>query len=177
MSGWGDYAFVNLPIFMPNGAPATVRIRMVADGFEVDDAGYAYRELEAVGADRSFPRVAAKVAKAEELDTDRRRIFVTVPNAELTRAICDVGLASRNVVAEVFSRLVDEDVAEVESYLQERLVAVFGKTKVITDEDITGASAKSWGVSAIVHAEFGSCCFPGGCKPRQFHQQSKHSVS
>src|SRR3990167_9986088 len=84
VSGWGQFAYVNLPIFMPSGAPATVRVRMAKDGFEIDDGGYAYRELEAVGAERSFPREAANAAKLEELNTDTRRIWVTVPQSELT---------------------------------------------------------------------------------------------
>ncbi len=159
VSGWGDYAYVNLPVFMPSGAPATVRIRVTATGFEIDDGGYAYRELEAVGAERSFPKEAEKAAKEEELETDRRRIFVNVPEGHLTRAICDVGLASRNVAANVFARLSDEDEAEIENYLQERLAAVFNGAKIAPDEKLKGASTKAWEMSVVVHLASGLVVF------------------
>jgi len=159
VSGWGDYAYVNLPVFMPSGAPATVRVCMMPDGFEVDDGGYAYRELEAVGAERSFPKEAAKAAVAEELETDRRRIWVNAPSCELTRAICDVGLASRNVVAAVYDRLSEADAVEIENYLQERLFRVFGAEKVRPNEEITGSSSKTWEFSGVVHLDSGLVVF------------------
>jgi len=164
VSGWSDYAFVNLPIFMPNGAPATVRVRAVGDAFEVDDGGYAYRELESVGAERSFPTAAAKVARAEELETDRRRIFVASSHSELMRAVCDVALASRNLVADVYSKLADEDVAEIEDHLQQRLTAVFGTEAVRSGEALTGASSKKWEMSAAVHLASGLVVFQAVAK-------------
>lgn len=159
VSGWSDFAFVNLPIFMPSGAPATVRIKAVPNGFEVDDGGYAYRELESVGFERSFPRAAEKAARLEELETDRRRIFVVASHSELTRAICDVALASRNVVAEVYSRLADDDAVEIENYLKERLETVFGRGSVEPGDGLVGASSKKWDMSAKVHLESGLVVF------------------
>ncbi|MDQ0836625.1 hypothetical protein [Sphingomonas faeni] len=159
VSAWGDYAYVSLPIFMPSGAPATVRIRLSQGGFHVDDGGYAYRELESAGAERSFPKAAASAAKAEELETDRRRIFVETGETELMRAICDVALASRNVVADVYSRLVDDDIAVIEDYLQARLTSIFGTAIVESGEGITGASSKKWDMSAAVHLSSGLVIF------------------
>ncbi len=159
VSAWGDFAYVNLPVFMPSGAPATVRVRATPDGFEIDDGGYAYRELESVGAERSFPKEAAKAAGEEELETDRRRIFVKIPRGELTRAICDVGLASRNVAANVYSRIADEDVSEIEDYLRDRLSEVFAGSRIESNERLKGASTKGWEMSAVVHHPSGLLVF------------------
>lgn len=159
VSGWGDYTYVNLPIFMPAGAPATVRVRRNGDKFDVDDGGYAYRELESIGAERSFPKAAEKAAAIEELEKDTRRIFVSCSESELTRAICDVAVASRNVVSEVYSRFADEDAAEIEDYLQERLVSVFGVSTVAPGDGLVGASTKKWDMSAKVHLSSGLIVF------------------
>jgi hypothetical protein len=159
VSAWREFAFVNLPIFMPSGAPATVRVRAHHDGFEIDDGGFAYRELEALGYERSFPSEAGKAANAEELQKDRRRIWVVVSSGELTRAVCDVALASRNVVASVYDRMMDADAAEIEDYLQERLFSIFGEEHVRPDEKIKGASTKDWEFSGIVHLDSGLVVF------------------
>ena len=63
-------------------------------GFRVSDAGFTYRELEAIGAERSFPRVAKAAAERESVAKNRRVIFVDVSAEDLTRAICDVAAAS-----------------------------------------------------------------------------------
>lgn len=159
VSAWGEFAFVNLPIFMPSGAPATVRVRAHRDGFEIDDGGFAYRELEALGFERSFPSEAGKAADAEELQKDRRRIWVVVPGSELMRAVCDVALASRNVVAAVYDRMIDADAAEIEDYLQERLFSVFGADHVEPHEKVKGASTKDWEFSGVVHLQSGLVVF------------------
>ncbi len=159
VSAWGEFTFVNLPIFMPSGAPATVRVWAHKDGFEIDDGGFAYRELEALGFERSFPSEAAKAADAEELQKDRRRIWVVAPGSELTRAICDVALASRNVVAAVYDRMIDAEAAEIEDYLQERLFSIFGADNVKPNDTVAGASTKEWEFSGVVHLESGLIVF------------------
>jgi hypothetical protein len=47
-----DSVFVNLPLFFPSGAAATVKIEPVSGGYRVSDNGFAYRELESIGAER-----------------------------------------------------------------------------------------------------------------------------
>lgn len=159
VSAWGEFAFVSLPIFMPSGSPASVRIRAHKNGFEIDDGGFAYRELEALGYERSFPSEASKAADAEELHKDRRRIWVVVPGSELTRAVCDVALASRNVVAAVYDRLIDAESAEIEDYLQERLFSIFGSDHVRPNDSVKGASTKDWEFSGVVRMDSGLIVF------------------
>lgn len=56
VSHWGQCSYVTLPLMMPSGTAATVRISASDGGYRVDDGGFAFRELEAIGAERSFPK-------------------------------------------------------------------------------------------------------------------------
>lgn len=146
---WGGSSYVSLPMFFPSGAPVTVRVSGGSERFHVDDGGFAYRELESIGAHRSFGKAAPKIAEPEELQFDRRTIYVDTNVAELARAISDIGIASWNMVHAVVSRLA-EGGEEIEEYLRERLVRIFGPTHVEPDEKIIGSSTQEWEVSAIL---------------------------
>lgn len=58
-------------------------------------------------------------------------------------------------MANIYSRLTDEDVAEIESYLQERLAHVFVSFRVEPNDAIKNASTKGWEMSAVVHLASG----------------------
>jgi hypothetical protein len=159
VSHWGGASYVSLPLIMPSGSSATVRITSNGRDYRVDDGGFAYRELESIGAERSFPKVAAKFAAFEELETDRRVIFTYAPEQELVRAICDVATASHAVVDDVYRRLGDDAAVEIEDYLRERLEAIFAGNRIEPDEEIKGASTHSWKMSATVHLPSGLIVF------------------
>lgn len=159
VSHWGGASYITLPLIMPSGTSATVRISGNGTDFRVDDGGFAYRELEAIGAERSFPKAASKYAAYEELQTDRRLIFTYATEAELVRAICDVGTASHAVVDDVYRRLGDDGAAEIEDYLRERLEAIFVGARVEPEEEIKGASSHTWKMSAAVHLPSGLIVF------------------
>lgn len=159
VSHWGQASYVNLPMIFPSGTSACVRVMLSGNGFQVDDGGFAYRELAAVGAERSFPKVAGRFAGAEDLVVGKRTLAVTVPEEGLVRAICDVGMASYAVAADVYDRLSDEGAAEIEDYLRERLEAIFKDARIEPDEEIIGASTHPWKVSAAVHFESGLVVF------------------
>ncbi len=159
VSHWGDASYVNLPIVMPSGSFATVRVTPSSDGFRVDDGGFAFREIESIGAERSFPKTAASVAEAEELSVNRRVIFVDAPQGGLVRAICDVGMASHDIATRIFASVVDADEAEIEDYLRDRLEHIFGKSHLDEGVKITGSSTNEWEVSAILHGEMGQVVF------------------
>lgn len=147
---WGSSSYVSLPLFYPSGAPVSVRVTKHSDTkFQIDDGGFAYRELESVGAHRSFRKAAPKAAETEELQTDRRTIFVDASVLELGRAICDVGVASWQTVHNVFSRIA-EGGEEIEEYLRDRLTRIFGPAHVEPGEKIVGSSTQEWDVSAIL---------------------------
>ncbi len=159
VSHWGDASYINLPVLFPSGSAATVRITKTADGFSVDDCGFSFREVESIGAERSFPKTAAAIAEADCVSVNRRVIFTHVHDAGLVRAICDVGLASWKVADRVFARVVDDDENEVADYLRERLETIFGKARIDETAKIIGSSASEWDVSAILHGEAGSVVF------------------
>ncbi len=155
---WGDTTYINLPLIFPGGSFATVRVNPAPGGFYVDDGGFAYRELESVGAERSFGRTAAKIAEDKELEVSRRSIVAHASPEELACAICDVAMASWEVADKVYSRL-SEGEAEIEDYLRERLVSIFGATKVDDAHKIVGSSTNEWEVSAIAHIDGGLAVF------------------
>lgn len=159
VSHWGSSSYINLPLLFPSGSAATVRISQTGATFRVDDGGFAYREIEAIGAERSFPKVAAKFAGAEELQTDRRVIFTDASEDELVRAICDVGLASYEVAGEIYRRAASEGAAEIEDYLRERLESIFHGARIEPDEEIKGASSHPWTVTAAIHMDSGLIVF------------------
>jgi hypothetical protein len=146
----GGSSFINLPILYPDGSFVTVKLDQTADGIRVSDNGFAYRELEAIGTSRSFSKTAMAVAEALDLLVDRRSIYVDVTHDQLIRAICDVGLASWQIADRVYSRIAEEDEDEIEVYLRDRLVKVFGLELKTADQKIKGPSTTEWEVSAIV---------------------------
>jgi hypothetical protein len=159
VSHWGQSSFINLPMIFPSGSSACVRVVLSGGKFHVDDVGFAYRELAAIGAERSFPKVAARFGQSEDLVIGKRTLAVTVPEEGLVRAICDVGMASHAVAADVYERLADEGASEIEDYLRERLETIFQGARIESEEEIVGASTHPWKVSAAVHSESGLIVF------------------
>lgn len=159
VSHWGASSYITLPLFMPSGSAATVRISMAEHGFRIDDGGFAFREIEAIGAERSFPRTAARIASYEGLQTDRRLIFTYAAADQLARAIGDVGAASFAVADEIYRRVGDEGTSEIEDYLRERLETIFVGARIEPDEEIKGASAHPWRVTAAIHKDSGLIVF------------------
>src|SRR3546814_11423671 len=55
-------SYINMPLLYPDGSCVTLRIDRLSDRFRVSDNGFAYREIEDLGAERSF----AGTARSEE---------------------------------------------------------------------------------------------------------------
>ena len=149
----GDSTYVSLPLIGPDGSSVTVRITPAESGFRVDDAGFAYHDLERVGAERSFGRTASSIAEIYGLEVTKRSFIAQVSADELFRAICDVGMASWSTIDRVYERINSQDEAEIEEYLRPRLEGIFGASKVEVSNTITGSSANEWPVSAIVRID------------------------
>jgi hypothetical protein len=146
---WGESSFVSLPFVYPGGSSVTVKLELVEGGFRVSDNGFAYREIESLGMQRSFPNAARAAAEPESLEVDRRTIFVDVPEEELARAIADVAAASWQVATTIVARTTEDDEEDIVADLRERLSGVFGK-QVAAEHKIVGQSTSEWEVSAIV---------------------------
>lgn len=150
---WGRASFVSLPFFGPDGSPVTVRVTRDMAGFRVDDAGFTYRDLKRIGAERSFAKTALSIAQCEDLDVVDHAIATAAELDDLARAISDVGIASWRILDKVYSRLNEADEADLEEGLRERLVSIFGSGSLEERTTITGASTTAWNVSAILHVE------------------------
>jgi hypothetical protein len=164
----GGSSFINVPLLYPDSSFVTVKLDQSGAGVRVSDNGFAYRELEAIGATRSFGRVASSVAELLGVQVDRRAVYVDVSKEQLVRAICDVALASWQIADRVFSKAAEEDEAEIEDYLRDRLTSVFGAALRLPDQKIKGPSTTEWDVSAIVDR---------GDKRTVFHAVANHPGS
>lgn len=148
---WEDSSFINLPLIFPGGGHVTVKIDRVQGGFRVSDNGFAFRELESIGAGRSFPRTAKSIVEPLEIEVNRRMIYVDVTEAQVVRAICDVAMSSWQVADRIYSRVSEEEESEIEDYLRERLAQVFGREKLKEEgSKVTGHSTSEWDVSAVI---------------------------
>lgn len=113
LKSFGPSHFVSLPLLYPDGSSVTVKIDQLKDGVRVSDNGFAYRKIEAVGADRSFGGVARRIAEEESVEANRRVIFADVEVDALFGAICDVGAASWRVTDYVYRGLTDAEEDEI----------------------------------------------------------------
>jgi hypothetical protein len=143
--------YVNLPLVYPDGSYVTVRLDQVEGGIRVSDAGFAFRQVEEVGAGRSFSRTAAKIAETFDVDTAKRAVFVVVDLEQLNRAIIDVAVASWTIADTICSKVHEED-EQLQEDLKVRLQKIFGPLKVRDEAKIIGVSANEWDVSAVVNS-------------------------
>lgn len=151
VSHWGDSSYVNLPMFMPSGSPVTVRVIGTGNAFKLDDGGFAYREAEAVGAERAFGRTAAKFAQSEGLTVGKRTIRTDASPNDLQRAICDVAAASYSTAHDISRRISEEGIDEIQDFLRERLETAFGGVRIESEQILKGASTHDWTVSNVIY--------------------------
>jgi hypothetical protein len=148
----GETRFINLPLIYPGGGSVTVKVDPMAGGYRVSDNGFAYREIECLGGQRSFGRIVSQIVEAEGLQRSARTLFLDVSRDQLFRAICDIGAASWRVADRIVSSMEDEDETEVDEVVRERIVEIFGKPHVELDGKVVGSSSSEWDVTAIVRS-------------------------
>jgi hypothetical protein len=170
---WVDHfqgrSTIGLPIIYPGGTCVGVEVVAREGGYRVSDGGQALREVDAVGATRSYVRVASRMADIEALQVKRGVIFVDVPVEHLDRAICDVAAVSQRVVSHIYDGLKDEEEDEIAARLHGRLERLF-RQELPDSAKIIGQSQKEWDVSAVVR--------PGnGGNMAVFNLVSHHSQS
>ncbi len=142
-------AFVNLPFSYATGSSVTVMISPASGGYRVSDNGFAYREIEGIGKEKSFAKLAPQIMQDSNLQKNTRVIFTDVPFSGLHSAISEVAIASWRVVDRVFSALGNAEEDEIAEYLLERLVKIFGAPNV-SPSSLTGASTSRWELTAVV---------------------------
>jgi hypothetical protein len=150
VSNWGDSSFINVPLLFPSGSQVTVKLDPVDGGVRVSDNGFAYRELEAIGAERSFPRTARTHTKPAQLSVGNRVIFVDVTPDQAFGAICDVAMASWQVADQIYARQADVEEEELEDYLRQRLPIIFADRFIPGTQRMRGASQTEWVIAGAV---------------------------
>ena len=167
VSHWGSSSFINLPLVFPDGSGVAVKLDFIGGDVRVSDNGFAYRVLEAIGAQRSFAKTAASIAESCELKIDRRTISVDVSPDFVPNAICEVATASWLVADRVFRRLPDEESEEIKEHLLDRLATIFPES-LVREPTLKGASSHPWELSAVVSH---------GGHPTVFHAVGSHMQS
>jgi hypothetical protein len=150
---------IHLPVFYPSGAAVTVSVEQIKGGYSVTDEGFAYREIEMVGADRMFGRAARSAGERFGVDANSRMVSASADMGTLAGAIADVAIASAWVAHSVIDRISNRDENEIAQHLYGRLVHIFGANKVEQKATIIGASSNDWEVSSLVHLDGGVAVF------------------
>jgi hypothetical protein len=147
----GGVAHVRLPVFYPSGASVAVSLERIKRGYRVSDDGFAYREIEMVGVERSFARTARNASERFGVETSPKTIFVITPVDGLATAIADVAAASAWLAQTIVDGIADHHQNKIAEHLYGRLVHIFGQSKVEQKAKIVGASSNDWEVSSLVH--------------------------
>lgn len=155
----GNSSYLSLPLLYPDGSSVTLKIDKIASGIRISDNGFAYREVENIGADRSFGHHAKRIAEEEGVEANTRAVYVDVGIDELHRAICDVAAASWRIAERIYSRVSEHEETEIEDALKARLSSVFGEARIRPEHTIVGASTNPWDVSAIVEVNRAKAVF------------------
>lgn len=153
---FGDASFINMPLVYPGGAFVTVRLSYVyhnAPMIRVSDSGFAFREIESFGAERSFPKTARAIADEFGVEVGKRSIYVDVDNPEeVERAVFDVSAASHAVAKRIVSNVAHEGEAAISDALHQRLDLLFPNA-VEHDGKYIGASSTEWEVTAVAKVD------------------------
>lgn len=153
VKNWGADWFVNLPMFYPSGAQVTVKIAVEGSTFNVSDYGSAYREVELIGAERSYPKTATRVAGEEGVNSNRRIIFASASPDHLVVKIAKVAMASWRAAQHISEKATSREEAEIADHLHDRLVAIFGPRVRPDGVHLVGLSKSEWEVSALVEMD------------------------
>lgn len=146
---WSDSSFLRLPIIYPSGGFVTVQLSATKTGFRVSDSGLAYREAEFLGIERSFVRMANKIAQNFGLSVGKEILFCDTPYSFIERAVNDVGTASYMIAESIVSRFSEVESATVSDRLKQRLGRIFN-SDVKYDLSVDG-EVKTWPVTAVAH--------------------------
>ena len=100
---FGDEYVVRLPLIMPGGSNATVRIIPKGNCYYVGDLGLAFQEADSMGYKASFWRTADALAQQAALERNKTELGILVSSEDLYNAVCEVALVSWKVANAVGS--------------------------------------------------------------------------
>ena len=148
---WDDTSLLRLPLVYPSGSAVAVKITNTSrDVFMVSDLGFAYRELESYGVQRSFAGTADAVLAGWAVSRNARVVFAEVHEDELSQGIIDVARASWQIVDRIDARIREDAEVEIQEYVTVRLLDIFGKPAVSAEATLIGASTSPWEIMALV---------------------------
>jgi hypothetical protein len=153
VSNWGRSSFVSLPLFYPGGGAVSVKVERSSNNlFRVSDSGFAFVEVESLGAERSFPKTGSRIATEERVNVNRRLVFADARGDQLAMKIAKVGLASWKIAHHICEKAAMREEAIIAEGLYDRLVAIFGEANV-KPEGITlpGMSTNIWGCIPLTY--------------------------
>ena len=164
----GDQTIVRLPLIMPSGSMATVRVIENNGDFFIGDLGLSYLQAESLGLARNYWRVVKPIIEKYVIDRSKEELFIRVKSEDLYSGICDVAMASWQA-ADVLADKADETAnVELSESVVDRLVEVFGTDRVVPQPEIMGHSHISWPMTAIVK---------NGSRSMVFQAVSNHAQS
>lgn len=148
---FGNETIVRLPLIMPDGSNATVRVVPNGSDVFVGDIGLAHIRAESLGSSTvGFANTARSIQERFGIDRNKTELFVRVPADHLYRAICDVGMASWQIADSIAGRSEERAAQEFGEEVAERLIRYFGQEKVELGDAVVGQSQTAWDVTAIV---------------------------
>lgn len=100
---FGDEYVVRLPLIMPGGSNATVRIIPKGNRYYVGDLGLAFQEADSMGYKASFWRTADALVQKARLERNQTELGILVSSEDLYNAVCEVALVSWKVANAVGS--------------------------------------------------------------------------
>ncbi|WP_342657109.1 hypothetical protein NPJ82_09145 [Sphingomonas sp. NY01] len=156
---WGGDIFVSLPVFYPSGTAATVRISSNGGRVTVTDGGYAYREIEQIGAEAYFRKSALAVAEEVGATVSKRTLVIYTDFGGLAGAISDMASGSVRIAHKVSARVGAKGEAEIADYLLKRLSEVFGVSQVQSRATLVGPSTREWRIDALVKTQGSTAIF------------------
>jgi hypothetical protein len=167
VSNWGRDWFIALPLYYPGGGTVTVKIEPASTAFMVSDNGFAFREVESLGAERSFYKTAARIAGEEGVQVSRRVFSLAAAPDQLAVYISKVAVSSWRTAHHICEKVSAREEVVIAEDLYSRLIEIFGVRRV-RPEGVTliGLSTSLWEVSAVVEAEDHTIVFDAVAKHR-----------
>lgn len=141
---------LSVPVQYPSGSLCTVEISGGGESVWVSDRGLGFLEVEMMGADGGYSRIARREATLRGVSFDGRSIFgVNIPVSQLAAGIVAVANASVSAAAETIRVEQEKQIAESQTLIYERVQLAFPNAEIAHQLEISG-SRSQWTVHNVV---------------------------
>jgi hypothetical protein len=147
----GGDTFIRTPLMYVGGSAVVVHMAATGDGYLISDIGQGFQEAELLGAEKSYPRNARKIAYRYGISFDQHALFVPkVSPRQAVGATIAVANSSKEAVDISALRLAERRDSAATDQLLDRLSHVFSRKNVHRDAEVKGASSHAWRPTALV---------------------------